>query len=136
MVQIRRMEPPDIAGVTALLRELNLGPISGVEDRLSALLDSPTHCCLVAVDDEMLQGAALAVYNGFHVFLSHIAVEPDRQGRGIGRALHTALEAHARARGALGILTDASLTATGFYAAMGYRKAGAVLLARDLSPHA
>lgn len=136
MVQIRRMEPTDIAAVTALLREHHLGPASGVDIRLTEVLASPTHCCLVATDAGQTVGAALAVYNGFHVFLSHIAVVTDRQGRSIGRSLHAALEEMARSRGALGILTDASLTATGFYAAMGYRKAGAVLLVRDLSPHA
>ncbi len=52
--------------------------------------------------------------------LFQMAVEPDRQGRGLGTRLVRALEDEVRARGFREITLHARDTAVGFYARLGY----------------
>jgi len=61
--------------------------------------------CLVAVEDEKLLGmiGGISQYDG-HVWELHpLAVQPNLQGRGIGRALVTGFEEQVRQRGGLTI---------------------------------
>ncbi len=73
-------------------------------------------------------GVVLAVYNGFHVFLSHLAVVPGLQRQGVARHLHDQLSEAARRVGAIGVITDSRLTTTGFFYQLGYRTPGVVFL--------
>ena len=57
--------------------------------------------------------------------IRQMAVRPDRQGQGLGRALMTALEADLRARGFRRFLLHARLSAAGFYESLGYSRTGA-----------
>ncbi len=52
-------------------------------------------------------------------------VAPDRQGRGVGRALLGFVEELARRRGIEELHLSSSLTAVGFYERLGYRRTGA-----------
>ncbi len=52
-------------------------------------------------------------------------VAPDRQGRGVGRALLGFVEELARRRGIEELHLSSSLTAVGFYERLGYRRIGA-----------
>ncbi|MFO1308540.1 MAG: GNAT family N-acetyltransferase [Burkholderiales bacterium] len=49
-------------------------------------------------------------------------VDPDFGGRGVGRALMTAIEDEARARGRSALLLDASLNAIAFYRSLGWHE--------------
>lgn len=60
--------------------------------------------------------------------LRHYAVIPDRAGCGIGRMLHDACMAQARPLGFHRFEVFSSLNAEGFYAALGFRRIGAVEL--------
>ena len=126
------MREGDLPSVAALLLDCNLVLERGLSDRLHHLLRTSPNCCVVALEDDQLVGVALAVFNGFHIFMSHIAVSPEHRGRGIGRAMHEELERIARRINASGILTDSWLGVTGFYHALGYRIPGAVFLVRDI----
>jgi putative acetyltransferase len=55
-------------------------------------------------------------------WLRYLFVHPESAGRGIGRQLVEAAEAHARDHGRAGFRVWSSLNATGFYAALGYRR--------------
>jgi predicted N-acetyltransferase YhbS len=77
-------------------------------------------------------GAALASFNGFHVFLSHVAVAPSHRRQGVGTALHSALVERGRSLGAAGVIVDSRLTSTPFFQRLGYRLPGAVFLIRDV----
>jgi predicted N-acetyltransferase YhbS len=74
----------------------------------------------------------LASYNGFHVFLSHLAVAPSERRRGVGARLHEELVRLAARDGARGVIADAQLSAVGFFERVGYRTPGAVFLIRDV----
>lgn len=54
---------------------------------------------LLAYQQERLVGCAFLANRGDHVYLGKLAVEPDFQGRGIGRALMDAAERHALSSG-------------------------------------
>jgi GNAT superfamily N-acetyltransferase len=77
-------------------------------------------------------GAALAFFNGFHLFLSHIAVVAEHQRTGAGKMLHESLIDRPRQLGATGIIADSRPTATGFIHQLGYRLPGAVFLIRGV----
>ncbi len=47
---------------------------------------------LVAVDADGVVGAVMGAYDGRRGWIYHLAVEPDRQGGGIGRALMQVVE--------------------------------------------
>ena len=55
-------------------------------------------------------------------WLRYLFVHPDSAGQGIGRQLVEEVEADARGHGKAGFRVWSSLNATGFYAALGYRR--------------
>lgn len=73
-----------------------------------------------------------------------VFVAPDRQGRGIGRALMVAIARMATDAGVLGLTLHASLTARGFYAGLGFAALGeavdgeeiTVVMRREILPGA
>ncbi len=66
--------------------------------------------------------------------LRQMAVEPTRQGEGIGRRLVAALEHHAATHGIGAIVLHARETAVGFYRALGYVAQGEPFTEVDI-PH-
>jgi GNAT superfamily N-acetyltransferase len=131
-VTVRRLADPDLAPVADLLVGAGLCDRAGLDGRLAGLVASPSGRGLVAEEDGRLVGALLASYNGFHVFLSHIAVAPSHRRRGVGARLHAELAGLARADGARGLIADSRLSAVGFFETLGYRIPGAVFLIRDI----
>lgn len=81
----------------------------------------------VAEDEESDGIAGFIVFypRGDHVHLENVAVDPARQGRGLGRALIGFAERHARALGIgrIELYTNAKMTENlAFYARLGYRE--------------
>lgn len=80
---------------------------------------------LVAERDGGLIGTAMAGYDGHRGWVNYLAVAPEHQGRGIGRALLAAVEARLVALGCpkvnVQIRADNAL-AQGFYTRLGYRR--------------
>ena len=72
---------------------------------------------LVATFDGIVVGFA----SWKDIELCSLYVDPDHNGRGIGRALHQACEDDARAMGRRIIRVDSTLTGRGFYERLGYR---------------
>ena len=78
---------------------------------------------LVAEADGAIVGSVMAGYDGHRGWLYYLAADPDRRGRGIGRALVAEAEARLLALGCpkvqLMVRPD-NTAARGFYEALGY----------------
>lgn len=131
-VSVRQAVPADIERIAEVFVAVDLCKPDGLPAKIRHCLERSPETCLVIVDGDDCVGAALSVFNGFHVFLSHIAVIADRQRTGVGKMLHKALVERARQLGAAGIITDSWLTSTGFYYQLGYQVPGAIFLIRGL----
>jgi predicted N-acetyltransferase YhbS len=129
---VRRMVQGDIDAAARILAETGVCQEADLPERLAFLLEQENRLCFIAEVGGALAGVLLATYNGFHIFLSHLAVEEKHQRRGLAKLLHDELCVHAGRFGAKGIITDSWLTATGLYYNLGYRLPGAVFVINRL----
>jgi ribosomal protein S18 acetylase RimI-like enzyme len=79
----------DYAEVMALWHTIEGVGLSAADqpERIAAYLARNPGMSLVAREDGALVGAALCGHDGRRGYLHHLAVRPDRRGRGIGREL-------------------------------------------------
>lgn len=129
---IRPMVAADLGDVAALIRSRGLAKGRDLRQRLSVLAGSETADCFVAETADGLIGAVLSSFNGFHVFVSHIAVAEELERHGVGADLLEAVVERATERRAVGLIVDSRLTSTTFFFRHGFRLPGAVLMIRDL----
>jgi ribosomal protein S18 acetylase RimI-like enzyme len=122
----------DLVAIGRLLVAEGICKAEGLTSKMARSVAASPETCVIARRDGVVVGAVLAVFKGFHVFLSHIVVSTAGQRRGIGKKLHDELVTRAAKLGAVGIITDSWLTATGLYYSLGYRLPGAVFLVRDV----
>jgi N-acetylglutamate synthase-like GNAT family acetyltransferase len=132
MAAIRTATKDDLAAIAALLRARKLAKGSDLRQRLQQLVDSSMADCFVAEEGGKVIGAVLSAFNGFNVFVSHIAVEEGVERKGVGSALLEAVVTRAGERKATGLVVDSRLTSTTFFFRHGFRLPGAVLMIRDL----
>jgi len=122
---IRPLTPADLPAALALWARagIELGTSDRLEELARVLARNP-ESCLGAWDGEgALTGAALGTFDGRRANLWHLAVAPERQGEGIGRALMAALEAIWRRDGVVKItfsVLETNRAVLGFYEALGY----------------
>lgn len=121
----------DVDLAADILAGAKLCPKRDARKRIAFYVQLPNHCCFVAENGPDVIGIALALYNGFHVFLSHIGVVESQRGRGVGSALHTELLERAIQLGARGIIADALISSEPFFRKLGYRAPGAIFLIKD-----
>lgn len=126
------MTPADTEAAATILADAGLCPRQDAADRIRFCVNLPNQCCLVAENAGEVIGVVLATYNGFHFFLSHIAVVESQRRRGVGTTLHVDLLERATNRGARGIIADAWTSAEGFFRKLGYRMPAAVFMIRDV----
>ncbi len=129
---VRNARIEDAEAACHLLVSTQLAKTEGLKVRVETSMSLSSETCFVAVHDGEIVGVLLAVFNGFHVFMSHMAVDEKYRGQGIGKMLHANLVSASTQLGAKGIITDSWLSATGFYYELGYRLPGAVFVIRDL----
>lgn len=100
---------------------------------VSARLARPGACFLVIGETETgagphaLAGAVFVETRGERGYFGMLSVDPDRQGRGLGRQLVLAAEAHCRAAGCRSLdidVVDLRNELPGFYAALGFTVVG------------
>jgi ribosomal protein S18 acetylase RimI-like enzyme len=132
---VRPMVESDLTGVARIL--VSSGICEDEDDvsrRVGLLLLEGNRLCFVAVADPggPVLGVLLAIFNGFHVFLSHLAVHAEHRGLGVAQRLHEELLVHAVRLGAKGVIADSRLTTTGFFYRLGYRVPGVVFLVNRL----
>ena len=78
-------------------------------------------------DDGAVAGLIVLVERTDHLLVENVAVDPARQGTGIGRTLLEYAESHAAAHGLreLGLYTNEAMTENlAFYPRLGYREVG------------
>lgn len=82
--------------------------------------------CLDNLDDKIVGGLILAPLNDRQIRLMQVAVDPARQGEGIGRMLVGCAEKRAREAGYEIIVMHAMLSVVHFYEKLGYTQEGAL----------
>jgi ribosomal protein S18 acetylase RimI-like enzyme len=90
---------------------------------LRKVIDRNPGLFLVAEADGTVAGAGIGAWDGRRGWIYHLAVHPDRQGRGIGRMLMDELERRLLATGAtkLNLLVEQGNAAVAdFYRKLGY----------------
>lgn len=94
---------------------------------------------LVAEDGGAVVGAAMAGYDGHRGWVYYLAVAPERQGGGIGRALMTEAETRLLALGCPKVnvqIRSGNEAVSAFYDRLGYTPDAATSLGRRLIPDA
>lgn len=95
----------------------------------------PHSTILVARDGERIAGSAMVGHDGHRGWVYYLAVEPDLQGRGLGRALLRAVEDWLRARAIpklMLLVRPDNEKVRGFYASEGYVEEPRIVFSRRL----
>lgn len=132
---VGRMPPAfgNWSGLLALIRRAFAYMDGRIDPPSSALALTPAalqrkaevETVLLAWVDGRLAGCAFLADRGDHFYLGKLAVEPELQGRGVGKALMHAVEAHARAAGKPRIELQTRIELTGnqqAFTSQGYRE--------------
>lgn len=104
---------------------------------LARALTGSTSTVLAGIDGDALVGTAMVGHDGHRGWVYYLAVTPDRQGEGWGRALMGAAEDWLRERGAPKVqlmVRDGNEAVIGFYESLGYSNQGVAVLGRFLDP--
>lgn len=83
--------------------------------------------CFVAMRGDELAGCVFIDERDEHFYIGKLAIAPDCQGRGLGRALMTAVEQHALSRGKQQLELQTRVELTGnqaAFATLGFRETG------------
>lgn len=123
-MDIRPFAEPDRAGVVALWRRAGLTrPWNDPDRDIDRKLAVQPDLLLVGAEGGRIVATAMAGYDGHRGSLYYLAVDPERQGAGLGRAMMAHVEALLLARGCpklnIPVRSD-NAPARGFYAALGY----------------
>lgn len=135
-LQLRPYQPADEAAVIALWRACDLvRPWNDPQRDIARKLHVNPEWFLVARQDARIVGTIMVGYEGHRGWINYLAVAPDQQRRGIGRALMTEAERLLRAAGypKINLLvrrTNADVIA--FYARLGFAEDAAVSLGKRL----
>jgi N-acetylglutamate synthase-like GNAT family acetyltransferase len=129
---IRAATDNDVAAIAALMKARKLAKGGDLRQRLKQLVASSMADCFVAEERGEIVGAVLSVFNGFTVFISHIAVDAALERKGVGSVLLEAVVARAKERKATSLIVDSRLTSTTFFFRHGFSLPGAVLMIRDV----
>ncbi len=96
---------------------------------------APSAEILVGLSDGAIAASALVGFDGHRGWMYYVAVDPDRQGQGLGLAMMAAGEAWLSERDCPKvevILRGDNAQATGFYDAAGYRREDRILMSKWL----
>jgi ribosomal protein S18 acetylase RimI-like enzyme len=100
-----------------------------------ALAQDPGGLLLLEMEGT-LAGAVMAGYDGHRGWVNYLAVDPGRQGQGLGRLLMSEAEKYLRARGCPKVnlqVRTSNEQAVAFYQRLGYRVDEAVSMGKRLT---
>ena len=103
---------------------------------LRRALDGPTSTVLAATDGEELVGTAMVGHDGHRGWIYYLAVDPARQGAGVGRQLVEACEQWINTRNIPKIqlmVRNTNRAAVAFYERLGYAAGDTTVLGKFLS---
>jgi len=125
-VRIRPIGAGDIPAALDLWRRAGITLTYGDEpDGLTRTFQRNPTTCLAGEIDGRLAATALGTWDGRRGYLWHLAVEPELQGRGLGRRMLKALEAAYRALGVPKVtfqIERENIEVIDFYLRMGYHE--------------
>lgn len=131
---IRPATPDDRDAVIALWHACGLTrPWNDPQADFARALAGPASAVLVARVGGVPAGSVMVGYDGHRGWLYYLAVAPERQRTGLGRALMAAAEAWLRAHGAPKVqlmVREDNAAALGFYDALGFERQKVVTLGR------
>lgn len=114
---------------------INVGP-SDSREGISQRLQRDEDLFLVALDkNEHVIGAVLGGFDGRRGWVNHLAVEPQLQRSGVGRALLETIEERLRARGCLKVnllVAGNNTRVLGFYEKQGFQRDDVVFMEKWL----
>lgn len=138
MTAVRRAGPADDPGVLLALIRAAFASMKGRVDppssvhRLTEAEIARARIVLVAGEAGAPAGCVLCGARGDALYLSKLAVRPDRQGTGVGRALVAAAEGEARALGLAALALETRIELLENHAA--FRRMGFVETGRSAHP--
>jgi len=137
-MQIRAFRASDEAAVIALWERCRLTrPWNDPRKDIARKLTVQPELFLVGVASDAVVGSVMAGYEGHRGWVNYLAVAPERQREGLGRALMQEVEKRLLERGCpkLNVQVRASnAEAMAFYRRLGYAQDEAVALGKRLIP--
>ncbi|QPF86409.1 GNAT family acetyltransferase [Bradyrhizobium genosp. L] len=126
----------DVAGVVALWRACGLTrPWNDPAADIALARRGPNSAVLVGRDAGAIVATAMVGHDGHRGWVYYVAVDPERQGKGLGRSIMAAVEDWLRAAGVpkLQLLVRRENANAGkFYETLGYEESSSVMLAKWL----
>jgi predicted GNAT family N-acyltransferase len=121
-MEVRRVESGDELEAALAVRRSVFVEEQGVPEHreLDGRDDTATHFLAVDDDDRAVGAARLREYDSARAKVERVAVRPSDRGRGLGRDLMDAVEAHAAEEGYEEVLLHAQLPVVDFYERLGY----------------
>lgn len=137
MIAFRELEDNDVEQVVALWQACGLTrPWNDPYKDISFARQGPSSTILVAEQNGAVIASAMAGHDGHRGMLYYVAVAPEKQGQGLGKAAVKAAEAWLAAQGVwkVNLLVRAENVAVkGFYEALGYEVNPVLCMARKLT---
>lgn len=133
-------DPSHRLAVVALWRRCGLTrPWNDPDEDFDATVDGGCSAVVVLTDEGLVVAAAMVGHDGHRGAAYYVGVDPERQGRGLGRALMAEVERWLMDRGVskLNLLVrHDNIAAAGFYEALGYGDQGCSALGKRLDGRA
>jgi ribosomal protein S18 acetylase RimI-like enzyme len=136
MIQLRRYSTEDCEAVRDLWVRagLALRP-SDTKEELEKKLGRDPELFLVAEENGAILGAVIGAFDGRRGFIYHLAVAPERQGEGIGKALTERVSEGLKKLGCIRLLLlvdEDNLSAQEFYKEIGFSSNRMYVMSKDL----
>ena len=126
----------DVADVVALWQACGLTrPWNDPSADIALARRGPNSALLVGRDDGAIVATAMVGHDGHRGWVYYVAVDPNSQGKGLGRTMMASVEDWLRAAGVpkLQLLVRReNAKANGFYQSLGYEESTSVMLAKWL----
>jgi len=135
-MKIRPLRETDISAVIALWNDCALTrPWNNPEKDIRFALEGATSTILIGEEQGQTIASVMVGHDGHRGALYYLAIAPNHQGRGYGRAIHDAAVEWLQKHGVwkINLLVRAgNERVVGFYEGLGYAENGAISLGKQL----